>query len=37
MYVKIYGDEGTPDDLPQVPNVELPIKSVPFFGDVFGR
>ncbi len=36
LYVQIYGDEGTPDDLPQVPNVELPIKSVPFFGDVFG-
>jgi len=36
LYVQIYGDEGTPDDLPQVPNVELPIQSVPFFGDVFG-
>ena len=36
LYVQIYGDEGTPDDLPQVPNVNLPIKSVPFFGDVFG-
>jgi ABC-type uncharacterized transport system permease subunit len=36
LYVQIYGEEGTPDDLPQVPNVNLPIKSVPFFGDVFG-
>ena len=36
LYVQIYGDEGTPDDLPQVPNVYLPIKSVPFIGDVFG-
>jgi simple sugar transport system permease protein len=36
MYVDIYGDEGTPDDLPQVPNVNLPIKSIPLIGDVFG-
>jgi simple sugar transport system permease protein len=37
MYVAIYGDEGTPDDLPQVPAVNLPIKSVPLIGDVFGQ
>ncbi len=37
MYVAIYGDEGTPDDLPQVPDVNLPIKSVPLLGDVFGQ
>jgi len=37
MYVAIYGDQGTPDDLPQVPDVSLPIKSVPFFGDIFGQ
>jgi simple sugar transport system permease protein len=36
LYVQIYGDEGTPDDLPQVPNVNLPIKSVPLIGDAFG-
>ncbi|HEY6891189.1 MAG TPA: ABC transporter permease [Solirubrobacter sp.] len=36
LYVQIYGTEGTPDDLPRVPDVNLPIKSVPFFGDVFG-
>jgi simple sugar transport system permease protein len=36
LYVQIYGAEGTPDDLPRVPDVNLPIKSVPFFGDVFG-
>jgi general nucleoside transport system permease protein len=36
MYVDIYGEEGTPDDLPQVPNISLPIKSVPLIGDVFG-
>ncbi len=37
MYVALYGDQGTPDDLPSVPDVSLPIKSVPFFGDVFGQ
>jgi general nucleoside transport system permease protein len=37
MYVAIYGDEGTPDDLPQVPAVNLPIKSVPLLGDAFGQ
>ena len=36
LYVDIYGTEGTPDDLPQVPDVNLPIESVPLFGDVFG-
>ncbi|MDA0163817.1 ABC transporter permease [Solirubrobacter ginsenosidimutans] len=36
LYVQIYGTDGTPDDLPRVPDVNLPIKSVPFFGDVFG-
>jgi simple sugar transport system permease protein len=36
LYVDIYGEEGTPDDLPQVPNIDLPIKSVPLIGDVFG-
>jgi ABC-type uncharacterized transport system permease subunit len=36
LYVQIYGAEGTPDDLPQVPNVNLPIKSVPLIGDAFG-
>ncbi|HWK25117.1 MAG TPA: ABC transporter permease [Solirubrobacter sp.] len=37
MYVAIYGDQGTPDDLPAVPDVSLPIKSVPLLGDVFGQ
>ena len=37
MFVAIYGDEGTPDDLPAVPDVHLPIKSIPFIGDVFGQ
>jgi simple sugar transport system permease protein len=35
--VQIYGNNGTPDNLPAVPDVKLPIGSVPFFGDVFGQ
>jgi ABC-type uncharacterized transport system permease subunit len=37
LYVDIYGTQGTPDDLPGVPDVQLPIKSVPLLGDVFGQ
>ncbi|MDA0184310.1 ABC transporter permease [Solirubrobacter phytolaccae] len=36
LYVQVYGDLGTPDDLPSVPNVSLPIDWLPLFGDVFG-
>jgi ABC-type uncharacterized transport system permease subunit len=37
LYVDIYGTQGTPDDLPGVPDVNLPIKSIPLIGDVFGQ
>jgi simple sugar transport system permease protein len=37
LYIDIYGNEGTPDNLPAVPDVHLPIKSVPLLGDVFGQ
>jgi simple sugar transport system permease protein len=37
LYIDIYGTNGTPDDLPGVPDVHLPIKSVPLLGDVFGQ
>jgi simple sugar transport system permease protein len=37
LFVDIYGNNGTPDDLPGVPDVHLPIKSVPLLGDVFGQ
>lgn len=37
LYVDIYGTQGTPDDLPGVPDVHLPIKSIPLIGDVFGQ
>jgi simple sugar transport system permease protein len=33
LFVKIYGDQGTPDDLPQVPDVHLPVDWIPFVGD----
>jgi simple sugar transport system permease protein len=32
LYVKIYGDQGTPDDVPQIPDVHLPIDWIPFVG-----
>ena len=38
FYVNIYGAEGTPNDLPAVPDVNLPlIEDIPFFGDIFGQ
>jgi ABC-type uncharacterized transport system permease subunit len=33
LFIKIYGDEGTPDNLSQVPDVHLPIGGIPFVGD----
>ncbi len=33
LFVKLYGEQGTPDDLAQVPDVQLPIGAIPFFGD----
>ncbi len=32
IFLHHYGDEGTPDGLPQVPDVTLPIDWIPFFG-----
>lgn len=37
LYIDTYGDQGTPDDLPQVPDVHLPIDSLGFFGDAIGQ
>src|SRR3954467_8488148 len=37
LFIDIYGNNGTPDNLPQVPDVPLPIASVPLLGDVFGQ
>jgi general nucleoside transport system permease protein len=32
LYVDIYGEQGTPDDLPEVPNVHLPTGDLGFIG-----
>ena len=38
MFVDIYGTEGTPENLPAVPDITLPvIKDIPFVGDVIGQ
>ena len=38
LYLNRYGKEGTPTDLPQVPDVKLAfIEEIPFFGDIFGQ
>ena len=38
LYLNRYGAEGTPTDLPQVPDVKLPlVDEIPFFGDIFGQ
>jgi ABC-type uncharacterized transport system permease subunit len=33
LFVKIYGDQGTPEDLPAIPDVHLPIGWIPFLGE----
>jgi simple sugar transport system permease protein len=33
IFIKVYGTQGTPDDLPDIPNVHLPIEWIPFIGD----
>jgi simple sugar transport system permease protein len=38
LFIDIYGQEGTPTDIPSIPNVRLAfLDSVPFFGDVLGN
>ena len=38
LFIDIYGQEGTPTDIPSIPNVRLAfIDDVPFFGDIFGN
>jgi general nucleoside transport system permease protein len=32
LYVDVYGDQGTPDDLPAIPNVSLPTGDLGFIG-----
>ena len=37
LYIDTYGDQGTPDDLPQVPDVSLPTGSLGFIGKAFSQ
>ena len=38
LYLNRYGAQGTPNDLPSIPDVKLPlIEDIPFFGDIFGQ
>jgi simple sugar transport system permease protein len=38
LFLNRYGTQGTPDQLPQIPDVNLPgVESIPFFGDIFGQ
>jgi simple sugar transport system permease protein len=37
LFIDIYGQEGTPTDIPSIPNVRLAfLDGVPFIGDIFG-
>jgi general nucleoside transport system permease protein len=38
FFVSTYGTEGTPDNIPRAPDVQVPLlEDIPFFGDVLGR
>ncbi len=37
LYIDIYGLEGTPTDIPSIPNVHLDFLGDGFVGDIFGR
>jgi simple sugar transport system permease protein len=37
LFIDIYGTEGTPTDIPSIPNVHLGFLGDGFLGDVFGR
>jgi simple sugar transport system permease protein len=38
LYIDIYGGQGTPSDLPSIPNIDLgPVEDIPFFGEIFGQ
>jgi simple sugar transport system permease protein len=37
FFIQIYGDNGTPGDLPRIPNISIPgIKDITFIGQAFG-
>jgi len=38
LFIDIYGQEGTPSDIPSIPNIHLAfLDGVPFLGDIFGN
>ena len=37
LFIDIYGTEGTPTDIPSIPNVQLGFLGDGFVGDIFGR
>jgi simple sugar transport system permease protein len=37
VFLQHYGDQGTPDGLPEVPDVSLPIDWIPFFGPALDK
>ncbi|MDX6510133.1 MAG: ral nucleoside transport system permease protein, partial [Gaiellaceae bacterium] len=37
LFLQHYGDNGTPEGLPQVPDVSLPIDWIPFFGSALDK
>jgi general nucleoside transport system permease protein len=38
FFIQVYGDNGTPGNLPTIPNVQIPgLKGVTFFGDAIGH
>jgi simple sugar transport system permease protein len=38
LFIDIYGQEGTPTDIPSIPNVRLSfLDGLPFLGDIFGN
>ena len=38
LFIDIYGTEGTPTDIPSIPNVQLAfVDDVPFLGEIFGQ
>jgi general nucleoside transport system permease protein len=37
VFLSHYGEQGTPDNIPAVPDVSLPITSIPFFGPALDK
>jgi ABC-type uncharacterized transport system permease subunit len=37
VFINAYGEQGTPDDLPAIPDLSLPLDWIPFVGDAIGH